>query len=128
MPFSYVVHQKLGLVVSTGRGCLSWGEIRACQDQALADPDFSPRFNQIADLRAVTSVNMTYDQITLLARRMVFSFPSRRAFVVSNARVFGVGRMWETITELSNNLSQIQVFCDLPLALKWLGLDALPKK
>lgn len=52
MPFSYVVHQKLGLVVSTGRGCLSWGEIRACQDQALADPDFSPRFNQIADLRA----------------------------------------------------------------------------
>ena len=71
---------------------------------------------------------MTYDQITLLARRMVFSFPSRRAFVVSNARVFGVGRMWETITELSNNLSQIQVFCDLPLALKWLGLDALPKK
>jgi hypothetical protein len=41
-------------------------------------------------------------------------------------KVFGVARMWEIFTELSDNPSHIRVFYDLPSALKWLGLDALP--
>src|SRR5215472_8572893 len=126
MPFSYIVHKELNLVVSTGRDRLSWNEISACQGQALTDPNFNPEFNQIADLRAVTSVNMAYDQIRVLAARTIFNFPSRRAFVAPNPVVFGVARMWEAITELSSNLSQIRVFYGLPPALKWLGLEELP--
>jgi len=47
-------------------------------------------------------------------------------FVASNPAVFGVSRMWEILSEMSNNLSHIRVFYDRPSALKWLNLERLP--
>jgi len=126
MPFRYVVHKDLRLVVSTGLDRVSWNEIKACQDQTKTDPNFNPGFDQIVDLRATTSFDMTGEQAGVLARRMIFSLSSKRAFVASSPAVFGMGRMWEAFTEFSDNPSQIQVFYDLSLALQWLGLEALP--
>ena len=126
MPFRYVVHKDRRLVVSTGLDCVSWNEIKACQDLTKTDPNFNPEFDQIVDLRATTSFDMTVEQAGALARRMIFSFSSKRAFVASSPAVFGMGRVWEAFTELSDNPSQIQVFYDLSPALKWLGLEALP--
>ena len=127
MPFSYVVYSEHRLVISTGSDRVTWEEIRARQDQTKTDPDFNPEFNQIVDLRAVTAFAMTSDQARVLARRMIFSLTSKRAFVAANPAVFGVGRMWEIFTELSENPSQIHVFYDLPSALKWLNLETLPQ-
>jgi len=73
MPFSYEVHKDLRLVVSTGYDCLSWEEIKRCQDQTLSDSDFKPEFDQVVDLRAVTSFNMSSEQARTLARRKIFS-------------------------------------------------------
>lgn len=126
MSFGYIVYKDLRLVVSTGLNCVSWTEIKACQDQTKTDPNFNPEFDQIVDLRATTSFEMTSEQARVLARRMIFSFSSKRAFVASRPAIFGMGRMWEAYTELSDNPSQIQVFYDLSLALKWLRLQALP--
>jgi len=126
MPFGYVVYKDLRLVVSTGLNRVSWTEIKACQNQTKTDPNFNPEFDQIVDLRATTSLEMTGEQARVLARRMIFSFSSKRAFVASRPAIFGMGRMWEAYTELSDNPSQIQVFYDLSLALKWLPLQALP--
>jgi hypothetical protein len=80
MPFAYIVHKGLYVVVSTGLDRVSWTEIRACQDQTKTDPNFNPEFDQIVDLRATTSFDMTGEQATVLARRMIFSFSSKRAF------------------------------------------------
>lgn len=126
MPFSYAVYKQHHLVISTGSGCVTWSEIKERQDQTKTDPTFDPEFNQLVDLRAVTSFDMTSEQARVLARRMIFSLTSKRAFIAANPAVFGVARMWEIFTELSDNPSQIQVFYDLPPALKWLGLNALP--
>lgn len=103
-----------------------WNEIKDRQDQTDIDPDFDAEFNQLVDLRAVMSFEMTSEQARMLARRMIFSLTSKRAFIAANPAVLGVARMWEIFTELSENPSQIRVFCGLPSALKWLGLDALP--
>ena len=127
MPFSYVVYSVHRLVISTGSDLVTWEEIKARQDQTKIDPDFNPEFNQIVDLRAVTGFDMTSDHARLLARRMIFSATSRRAFVAASPAVFGVGRMWEMFTEVSESPSQIRVFYDLPSALKWLNLDSLPQ-
>ena len=127
MPFSYVVYRENRLVVSTGSGLVSWEEIKSRQDQTKADPDFNPEFNQIVDLRSVTGFDMTSAQARQLARRMIFSLTSKRAFVAASPAVFGVGRMWEIFTEMSDNPSQIRVFYDLPSALKWLDLENLPQ-
>jgi hypothetical protein len=127
MPFSYVVYGKHRLVISTGSDRVTWEEIKDRQDQTKTDPDFNPEFNQIVDLRAVTGFDMTSDQARMLARRMIFSTTSQRAFVAASPAVFGVGRMWEVFSELSDNQSQIRVFYDLPSALKWLNLESLPQ-
>lgn len=127
MPFSYVVHNEHRLVVSTGSDRVTWKEIKGRQDQTRTDPGFNPEFDQIVDLRAVTGFDMTSDQASSLARRMVFSSTSKRAFVARSPAVFGVARMWEILSELGDNPSEIRVFYDLPSALKWLNLESLPK-
>jgi hypothetical protein len=106
---------------------VTWQEIKARQDQTQTDPDFNPEFNQIVDLRAVTSFDMTSEHARVLARRMIFSSTSKRAFIAAEPAVFGVGRMWEIFTELSDNPSQIRVFYDHSSALNWLGLDRFPQ-
>ena len=127
MPFSYVVYSEYRLVVSTGSDLVTWEEIKTRQDETKTDPGFNPEFDQIVDLRAVTGFDMTSDHARLLARRMIFSASSKRAFVASSPSVFGVGRMWEMFTEVSDSPSQIRVFYDLPSALEWLHLDSLPQ-
>jgi hypothetical protein len=127
MPFSYVVCSEHRLVISTGSDLVTWEEIKTRQDQTKTDPDFNPEFDQIVDLRAVTGFDMTTDHARLLARRMIFSVTSKRAFVAASPAVFGMGRMWEILTEMSDTPSQIRVFYDLPSALKWLNLESLPR-
>ena len=104
---------------------MTWREIRERQDQTKTDLDFDPEFNQLVDLRAVTSFEMTSEQARVLARRMIFSFTSKRAFIAPDPSIFGVARMWEAFTELSDNPSHIRVFYDLSSALKWLDVEAL---
>jgi hypothetical protein len=128
MPFSCAVYTQHRLVISTGSGCITWDEIKERQDQTKTDPNFDPEFNQLVDLRAVTSFDMTSEQVRMLARRMIFSLTSKRAFVAADPAIFGVARMWETFTELSQNSLQIRVFYDLSSALQWLGLAVLPSE
>ena len=126
MPFDYAVYKERRLVVSIGIGLVTWVEIKARQDQTKTDPNFDPEFDQIVDLRLVTGFEMSPEQTRSLARRRIFSSNSKRAFVATNASVFGVGRMWESYTEFSDDPSHIQVFYDLPSALKWIGLESMP--
>ncbi len=127
MPLSYVVYREHCLVVITASGRVTWKEIRERQEQIKIDPDFNPEFNEIVDLRAVTGFDMTSEHARVLARRMLFSFTSKRAFVAANPAVFGVARAWEVFTEYSDNPSQVRLFNDLPSALKWLKLGRLPE-
>jgi hypothetical protein len=127
MPFNYAVYCEHRLVISTGSCRVTWEEIKERQDQTQTDPNFNPEFNQIVDLRSVASFDMTSEHAQMLARRMIFSSTSKRAFVAPSPGVFGVGRMWEIFTELSDNPSQIRVFYDLPAALQWLNLESLPQ-
>jgi hypothetical protein len=127
MPFNYVVYCEHRLVISTGSGRVTWEEIKERQDQTKSDSNFNPEFNQIVDLRSVAGFDMTSEHAQMLARRMIFSIKSKRAFVAASQGVFGVGRMWEIFTELSDNPSQIRVFYDLPSALQWLNLESLPQ-
>ena len=124
MPFNYVVRKEHRLVISTGSGLVTWKEIKARQDQTQIDPDFNPEYNQIVDLRSVTDFDMSTEQTRLLARRRIFSPNSKRAFIATSPSVFGMGRMWETYTEFSENPSQIRVFYDVASALRWLGVDS----
>ena len=103
MPFTYSVYKEHRLIISTGADCVTWNEIKARQDETKTDPTFNPEYDQLVDLRAVTRFKMTSEQARLLARRTIFSPTSRRAFVAASPAVFGMSRMWEILTELSDN-------------------------
>jgi len=127
LPFSYVVYKKHRLVVGTGTGRVTYDEIKARRDQTKGDPDFNSDFNQsdfnqIVDLRAATTVDLTVDQARELASRNIFSPTSRRAFIATTPAVFGMGRMWESYTEIAQKTSQIRIFSNLLSAIDWLGL------
>jgi len=122
LPFSYVVYKNHRLVVSTGTGRVTYDEIKACQDQTKGDPDFNSDFNQIVDLRTATTVYLTVDQARELASRNIFSPTSLRAFIATTPAVFGMGRMWESYTEIAQKTSQIRIFSNLLSAIDWLGL------
>ena len=105
---------------------MTCAEMKAHQDQLLSDPDFKPEFDQLIDATAVTAVEVSVDEIKTLVSRKVLSPESRRAFLAPSPFVYGMGRMMGTYLEMSKAASQVGVFRDLPSALKWLGLEALP--
>ena len=127
MPCSYVVHKEQRLVISDGHGRLTVEEMKSHDDQLRSDPDFNPEFNQLVDGTKISSIEGTAEQFRLVAGRSPFSPASRRAFVADDASIFGVQRMLTTYVELSNTPSNVHVFRDFPFALKWLGLEGLPK-
>jgi len=122
MPFDYVIHKERRLVISTGSGRVTSAEIETRMNQALSDPDFNRDFNELVDLRAATAIDASSDEARMLAGRKLYSPESKRAIVAASPAIFGMGRMWQAYTELSQETSQIRVFYDLPSALEWLGI------
>ncbi len=126
MPVRYVIDKELQLIITTGSGRLTFAEAKAHQDQLLNDPDFNSEFNQLIDLTAATSLDISVAEAKILATRNPFSSTSRRAFVATNPSIFGLGRLMEAYHEMSEVVSLVCVFYDLLPALKWLGLDCVP--
>jgi hypothetical protein len=127
MPCRYVIYRERHLVVSTGSERLTFAEVKAHQDQLIADPDLDPTFNQLLDATAVTSLDVSQDEVKLLAARRVFSAKSRRAFVSPNPAIFGIGRMWTAYHEMATGMENVKIFYKLADALKWLGLEDIPQ-
>jgi hypothetical protein len=127
MPCRYIIDQQHRLVITTGSDRITFAEVKAHQEQLSTDPAFDPEFNQLVDASAVTAIDATIDQIKTIAKRGIFSPTSRRAFVATRPDIFGIGRVMGTYFEMSRVPQQVQVFYDLPSALKWLGLDEDPR-
>ena len=127
MPFNYVIHKEQRVVVTTGSGRVTFAEIEKRIHEALTDPEFDPSFNEIVDFRAVTTVEMSGTEVRTVANTKVFSSNSKIALVVFSPAVFGMGRLFETYSEMSKVSPQVRIFYDLPSALKWLGLEKSPE-
>jgi hypothetical protein len=127
MPCHYVIYRERRLVVSIGSERVTFAEMKAHQDQLIADPDFDPTFNQLLDATAVTALDLSRDEVKSLATRRIFAAESRRAFLAPNPAIFGIGRMWTAYYELATGHENVTMFYNLAEALKWLGLDSLPR-
>ena len=127
MAWRYVIDKKQSLVISTAWDRLTFPEAKAHQDQLLSDPDFSPEYSQLVDLRAVTKFDLSVGEAKQIARRTLFSTNSRRALVASDPAIFGMGRLMQAYNEMSDAASQVHIFRDLPSAVKWLGVETPPR-
>jgi|SRR5579862_2946964 len=121
MPCRYVIDKTRRLVISTGWDCLTYAEMKAHQDQLLSDANLDPEFNQLMDATAVTSLELSAEEMQMLAKRRVFSPKSRRAWVASQPAVYGMGRLASVHHNSANAPTEFVAFYDMASALEWLG-------
>lgn len=84
-------------------------------------------FNQLMDASKVTDWYLSIDQVENVTRREFFSPLSKRAFVGPLPPDSPLARVFDAYNELTKHSSGIQIFPDVPSALKWLGIEALPE-
>ena len=118
MPVSYVIDKENRLVICTGTGVVTPDEVMEFRRQIVRDPDFDPSFSQLGDLSGIT-IDLTADEVKVLAERSPFSLTSRRAFVGKHPEAYGLARMFEIVRGLRGDL-QVRVFRDREDALAWL--------
>ena len=120
MPVSFAIDRDRTLVLSRAWGVLTDRQLIGAARALAADPGFQPHFRQLADLHAVTSVQVSGAGIRSMARVVPFGRGSRRAIVVSSDAAYGLARMFETLR--SDLADEVEVFRSLEAALAWLKL------
>jgi hypothetical protein len=121
MPYDFIIKAEQHVVFSRGVGVFTHAEYLAHISRLQREVLFHPEFDQIVDCRLITKIDITSDQIAMLANMSVFAKSSRRAFVVSSDLNFGLSRMLATQLEVKKG-QQTRVFRDMQEALSWLNL------
>jgi len=122
MPWSCEIDPDLRLVRSRAWGVLTHDEITALRLRYAGDPAFRADFSQLFDLRDVTSISATLDELQEVASHTAFGPGTRRAFVATNPVPYAFSRMYEAYREFNGGQEQIEVFRSLEDAEKWLEL------
>ena len=124
MPISYRIDAERSLVVTTAQGVLTDGDILTMKRQLSADPGFKEGMRELSDVRSITDLQVTPAGVQKMAGLDSIATPDdyKLAIVVGENVVFGMARMYQSLTE--RNLPHIQVFRDYDAAVSW--LDAAP--
>src|SRR5882724_1470937 len=125
MPADFYIDTQHGIVYSKATGVLGRAEALDHMDRLSQHPEFRLEFNQLFDFREVAKVELTPEQVQVLAMRKIFSERSKRAFVVSSDLQFGLSRVFEAYRNLAGEKG-ISIFREMAGALSWLGLSAEP--
>jgi hypothetical protein len=117
MPVSSFVdpHSRLVITLCVGEVMLAEG-ISSCS-HIRNHPGFHPDFRQLVDLSMATNISLRFPDLYHLHQECdPFSKQARRAIVAIDAVPFGLGRMYQLITNSPN----LEVFRTLQEALEWL--------
>jgi hypothetical protein len=87
----------------------------------VVDPEIDPNFGEIIDLTEVKRMNLSGDEMRVIAKKTAFLSSSRSAIVVpDNDSVLGLVRMYEILRELQGETG-IRIFHTLDEALSWVA-------
>jgi hypothetical protein len=118
MPAFYKIDKERKLVISTAAGAFTLADGLAHQEKLRMDPDFDPGFSQLLDFTQATRIDLSEQDLWLLAQENIFSPKSRRAILVTGGVAYGLGRRFENLRETKGE-EGIQVFRNLEQALDW---------
>jgi len=121
MPGGYIIDEEREMVLTRGWSTMCGDDILMHAHHLGADRRFVPRYRQLADLRAVTHVDVSENAVWVLANDSPFGPGARRAIVVSSNVAFGLARMFETLRDGCGD--QILVSRDIDEAIRWLEMD-----
>jgi hypothetical protein len=99
MPTKLKIDPKARIVYSTLSGDIETEDLIRQVAAIRAHPQFNPEFNELIDLTAVTSFNVSSDDVHRLAGRdSSFSPSAERVLVAGQDLVFGLARMFQTFS------------------------------
>ena len=127
MPISYTIDSTRQLVRTTATGILTDRDVLTHKKVLAADPRFRPGMRELSDVRGVTDLRVTsagvHAMVAADAAHTVQSGAHQLAIVAGHDVVFGMARMYQTLTE--STVSKVAVFRSQEDAIEWLGLDGL---
>ena len=124
MPISYSIDRDLGVVFTTSTGRLTDDDILENKRKLTADPEYSSQLVELSDVRSVTELAVTPEGVARMVSKDAEDADKldgyKLAIVVSKEVAFGLGRMYETMTQ--ENMPGVGIFRDMNEAREWLGL------
>jgi len=114
-------------VVGSAWGEITVGDVTGYQDKLLADPEFSPEFDQLMDGTGIMGWHLTIQEAEAATRRRLFSPDSKRAYVRPVPASAPLAKILNAYCEMTKDASGIRVFDDIPSALLWLGRETVPE-
>ena len=121
MPCEFLIDTDRRLVISRGTDTFRYGDFLEHMKVLAADPRYNPDFDHLVDCRKFDRFDVTPEQIQDMGSQSVFAAKSRRAFVVSSALHFGMGRMFANYRDVRRGQLTV-VFREVRGATDWLGL------
>lgn len=119
MPAWYKIEKAHRLVLSSGSGTVTVNDMLTHQKKLCEDPEFDPSFSHLIDFTHVTKVEVSVEDVHLLAQKNVFSRGSRRAILVGTDKTFELSEVFRTLRETMGDRG-IKTFRTLDEALDWL--------
>ncbi|HEX4620739.1 MAG TPA: STAS/SEC14 domain-containing protein [Myxococcaceae bacterium] len=126
MPLDSKFDASRRLTVTTASGSLSFRDFLEHREALKRDPGFDASFALLLDMREVTDLSLSAEEIRMLAGRSAFSSDVRRAFVVVDPTAFGLSRMYSTHWELEGHSGETRVFKTVEEATQWLTRETAP--
>ena len=127
MPYRCVIDTQRRVIVSILRDRVTFAEATTLQNEMTSHPDFNPEFDRLIDATAITVLDLSMSEASIVAGRRLFAPTSRCAIAATNPAVFGMGRLMQVQHSMAGAQDATCVFYDLASAMQWLGLDSLPE-
>lgn len=122
MPISYVIDKQQKLVRTMAGGVLTDADLIEHKRKLIDDPQFEPGMRELSDVRNVEELRVTPAGIWSMMMIDERDAPKLKSFklaiLVSKDSVFGMARMYQSLTE--KNIPSIGIFRDDKEALTWL--------
>ena len=124
MPLDYSIDKSSGMLRMMGQGTILVGDIEACFQRVLADPDYCGVDRELGDFRDAT-FSLNPEDVNRLAQITRKRSPEhqiqRRAIVVASELHYGLARMFSQLVAPSGQ--EVRPFRDIDEAQRWLDGD-----
>jgi hypothetical protein len=122
MPVEYTIDVAARLVHTRCWGTVTFIEATQLHHALAADTAFDKTYHELCDCREIGRIEITTEELRLLARPHLFGEHSRRAVVYAPERLVirGLVRMYEAFRDSSGGRERIRAFDDVAQARYWI--------
>ena len=119
MPHYFEIDPETGILKEAYVGKLDLDTLKKANDSIITDPCFVEGLNFLTDLREA-EICFGYDEMVSHAHSLPRLRIKKQAFIVKEDREYGMSRMFETLTEISDLYEESEIFKTIEEGIAWL--------